>query len=449
MESDLSPGETKVNSVTMLTILLCLMIIGLGTSGMIYLQNLKEPPPQAIGEEQSLTVRVMEAESRNIPIFITGYGEARSLNSVSITPEISGRVTQVHKDLELGEIIRQGEVLFKIDPELYEAAVQENKATVKQRKNSISMLEKQLSADMARHNNIKRNRNLAKTEYDRLKRLFDKDGVGSQSGVDKAEKSYIAASDQSDQMALAIELYPIRIEEARNSLISAQARLAVAEKNLRECTVTAPFTGRIKQVQIEKGQHVSPGQSVLILADDSILEILVPLDSREVRKWLEFIIDRSHSSSIWFADIKKAQCEISWTEENNKRTWDGQLHRVVEFNPMTRMITVAVRVDAASIKSDSSGELPLIEGMFCSIKIPGKTLSNVFQLPRQAVTFENEVYIALQGHLKTVAVEVAWTNEDFVYVSQGLKKGDVVITTRLVAPLEGILLKIITDNGEK
>ncbi|MBW1763698.1 MAG: hypothetical protein JRJ23_02995 [Deltaproteobacteria bacterium] len=50
MESDLSPGETKVNSVTMLTILLCLMIIGLGTSGMIYLQNLKEPPPQAIGE---------------------------------------------------------------------------------------------------------------------------------------------------------------------------------------------------------------------------------------------------------------------------------------------------------------------------------------------------------------------------------------------------------------
>ena len=92
--------------------------------------------------------------------------------------------------------------------------------------------------------------------------------------VDKAEQAYNAAADTADQMARQIALYPIQIKEAQSSLVSARARLAVAATNLARCTVKAPFNARIKTAAIETGQYVSPGQNVLTLADDTILEII-------------------------------------------------------------------------------------------------------------------------------------------------------------------------------
>jgi len=119
------------------------------------------------------------------------------------------------------------------------------------------------------------------------------------------------------------------------------------------------------------------------------------------------------------------------------------LHRVVTFKQQTRTLTVAVRIHAETAVSQDQTTLPLVDGMFCAVKIPGKKLQKVIRLPRWAVTFDNTVYIADdENRLKTVPVVVARSEGDNIYISEGLIRGDRVITTRLIDPLENALLEV-------
>jgi RND family efflux transporter MFP subunit len=339
-------------------------------------------------------------------------------------------------------MIPKGETLFAIDSANYTASYEEARGVVQQRENAIIGLKKQSTIDTKRLKTFERNRALAKAEFKRIRKLFETKNIGTRSGVEKSEQVYNSALDQADQMAQAVALYPIRIKEAESSLSSARARLALAKSNLVRCEVQAPFNGRIKSVSLEKGQYVTPGQNVVILADDSVLEIQVPLNSRDASKWLYFNGAKTNGKTAWFSGLKKVPCKIQWTEDNNGQTWDGRLHRVVKFDQQTRTLTVAVRVDAETVMKKNPQSLPLVEGMFCSVKIPGRTLHNVFRLPRHAVSFENTVYLANSNRLKTVPIKVARVEGENVYIAGGLNAGDTVITTRLIDPLENALIEI-------
>ncbi|MGD9367531.1 MAG: hypothetical protein PVH87_17655, partial [Desulfobacteraceae bacterium] len=107
-----------------------------------------------------------------------------------------------------------------------------------------------------------------------------------------------------------------------------------------------------------------------------------------------------------------------------------------------RTLTVAVRIDSAEAAGNDMQGLPLVEGMFCAVDIPGKTLKNVYLLPNWAVSYQNTVYEIRDSRLKTVPVKVARIEGDTAIVSGGLQPGDLVISTRLADPLENILLEV-------
>ena len=440
----INPKAELPNKRVAMRIAVCTLILFAGWAGMSGLASLKTPPAEAQKEERAISVQTTTVMLKDFPVTITGYGQARALTEVTIAPEVSGRVVATHPTLKTGRIIPAGERLFQIDTADYTAGLQEAKAGVTQWQSTVARLNKQMAIDTQRLKTLRRSADLAKTEFDRVRRLFDSDRVGTRSGVDQAERAYNTAADQADQMAQAVSLYPLQIREAESSLLSAQARLAKAETNLARCEVRAPFNARIKSVDLETGQYVMPGQPVLTLADDTVLEIQVPLDSRDARQWLLF--DDSPAdrrSTAWFAGLKPVACTIRWTEDKAGSVWTGTLNRVVKFDQQTRTLTVAVRVPAEAATGGGPRVLPLVEGMFCAVEIPGRTLTGVARLPRQAVTFENKVYLAdADSRLKTVAVSVARSEGDYVYVDQGLQAGDTVIVTRLIDPLENTLLKI-------
>ncbi|MDA3894773.1 MAG: HlyD family efflux transporter periplasmic adaptor subunit [Desulfobacteraceae bacterium] len=432
-------------------IIACAGVLFIGIGGMTLLASMKKPPTEAKPEELVLKVDALEAGLENVTVVISGYGEVQPLNSVSISPEVAGRVVSIHPRLEPGEVINQGELLFGVDSSNYQAAHDEAAANMAQLKSTIKRLTTRFQTDRDRLKTIKRSRDLARAEFDRSKKLFTEHHVGTRSGVDTMERSYNGAADQADQMEQAVTIYPFQIQEAESALAAARARLALTKINLDRCSVIAPFDGRVKMVAVESGQYVSPGQPVLTLADDSILEILVPLDSRDARKWLTFEDADSSETGAWFSHLKDEQVSIRWTEERDDHSWTGILHRVVAFDPRTRSLTVAIRIPSASAvsgnSSDNSG-LPLVEGMFCQVEIPGRILSDVIRVPRWAVSFKDTVYISKDSRLKTVPVTVAHKTGDDIFISEGLAPTDIVITTRLVDPLEHTLLKV-TLAGEE
>ena len=425
-------------------IAICTLILVVGWAGMNGLASLKQPPAEALTEERAIRVQATTIQPRDYPVVISGYGEARALTVVTVAPEVSGRVVYTHPALKTGQVIPAGEVMFRIDPADYAAGLQEARAGVAQWENSVARLKKQFAIDAQRFKTLERSAQLARTEFERIKQLFEVDRVGTRSGVDQAERAYNGAADQADLIAQAVSLYPLQIREAESNLLSAKARLSVAETNLSRCTVRAPFDARIKSESMETGQFVSPGQNVLTLADDTVLEIQVPLDSRDARHWLQFDMPAgTREPSAWFAALKPVACTVRWTEDKTGSTWTGTLNRVVKFDQQTRTLTVAVRVTAESAMGNGTRTLPLVEGMFCMIDIPGRTMRDVYRLPRQAVNVENKIYLAnAENRLKTVDVTVERTEGESVYVSRGLNPGDTVILTRLIDPLENALLEI-------
>jgi RND family efflux transporter MFP subunit len=435
----------------MIRIAICALILVVGWLGMNGLAGLKKPPAEAISEEQAIKVQTMAARPQDYPVVITGYGEVKALTVVDIAPEVTGRVVYTHSALNAGEIIPAGDIMFRIDTADYESGLQEATAGVAQWRNTVARLKKQFAIDTQRLKTLERNAQLAETEFERVKRLFKTDRVGTQSGVDQAERTYNSASDQADQMAQAVTLYPLQIREAESNLTSAKARLSLAETKLSRCTVKAPFDARIKFVAVEAGEFVSPGQNILTLADDTLLEIQVPLDSQDARSWLQFETPAGNRRAMaWFANLKPVTCTIRWTEDKTGAVWTGSLNRVVKFDQQTRTLTVAVRVTAESAIHGGEGALPLVEGMFCTIQIPGHTMRGVYRLPRQAVSYENKVYLATtENRLRTVTVTVARIEGESTFVDGGLNPGDTVILTRLINPLENALLDFADRFAEK
>ena len=443
MESKQSIKTPVRTKQIVIRIIICLIVLLFGLLIMNKLSTLKKPPAEAKRTEQALQVEGTIVKTEDVRVILTGYGEIKTLNTVSISPEISGRVVDVHPHLDAGEIIPRDATLFKIDSRIYAARLQEANASLQQLKNTVLRLEKQFSIDGERQKTIERNRDLAQLEFKRIQQLYEVNDVGTRSSVDRTEQAYNATVDQADQMARALALYPLQIQEVNSGIEAAKARFAIAEVNLLRCRVTSPFTGRIKNASVETGQFVTPGQPLVTLANDTLLEIQISLAAEDARQWLLFDHNHSENQSTWFSKPTPVACKLRWTENPETDLWTGILDKVVQFNPQTRTLTVAIQIDAKNAQTREHNPFPLVEGMFCIVDVPGKRIQNVVRLPRWSVSFENTVYLATEeSRLKTIPVKVIYAEGENVFVSEGLTPGQTVVTTRLSDPLENALLAV-------
>lgn len=425
-----------------IALFLALVIVGLGVRAA--LAKMREAPHQAEVRETVLHVEVARVFPEDVPVVIRGFGEVRPLDVVDITPQVAGEIVALHGRLEAGEVIAAGELLFRIDPRDYRASKAQALAQTEQLESAVSLLKTQYGIDAERRQTYARNRDLAKEELARDARLYKED-VGTQAAADRSEMAYNQAHDALDQLEQSLQLYPIRIREAESRLAAAQAELEKAAIRLERTEVFALFDARVKRVELEVGEYVAPGTPVLTLANDAVLEISVSLDSRDARSWLEFEDSQEASAQQWFGALKPVACRIAWTEDPDNHWWTGRLNRVERFDETTRTVTVAVRVAADEARSPGRG-LPLVEGMFCSVAIPGRAMRQVYRLPRWAVSFEGQVFMAEANRLKRRQVKVLRNQGEEVFISQGLNAGELVITTRLVNPLPNSLLSFTVEG---
>jgi RND family efflux transporter MFP subunit len=420
------------------------LVLAAGFGGMKALASLKKPPQQAEIPQRVVRVNTMKAQPEDVPVNITGYGQATSLNVVPITAEVAGVVEEIYPNLEEGVEVPEGALLFRIDPRDYQAALDQSTAQVEQLTLNIKLLRQQYDNDRERLETLQRSEALAGAEFQRVKQLFESDQVGTQSGVDASEVALNRAKESRQQLAQAVSLYPVRIQEAESNLAAARAALDLARTRLDRTTVHAPFRARVKQVNLEAGQYVAPGSPLVTLADDSELEISVPIDSRDARSWLRFGDGPAPEGTAWFGHVEPVPCRITWTEDDAGHFWEGRINRVERFDEETRQVTLAVRLTREEALRGEGG-LPLVDGMFCKVDIPGKVMQGVYRLPRWAVTFENQVYVVVDDRLVVRQVEVLRNQGEEAFISGGIQPGDEIIVTRLVNPLPNSLVEVMPD----
>jgi len=426
--------------------LLGLVALAMGAAVMGGLLTFKKSPAEATAtrDEKPVYVEAITVQPADVPVTIEGYGQVNALRSVDVTPEVSGMVTTIHPAMIEGGHIEAGSVLFEIDPRPYAARVGDAAAQVKRQTIAMERLvaeEGNLDAD---RKDLARQLELASNAHVRALQLF-KQGVGSQAAVDQAEQALVTARNEHDRLKRELALYPIRRGEAESEYESAAARLKLAEVELERTRVLAPFDARIKREDLEAGEVVSAGSVVATLIDDSILEISVPLNSQDARQWLPFQATAG-ASDVWFAPLEKVDCAVYWTEGQGDYSWEGTLDRVENYDEDSRTLTVVVRVTENQRRAHAD-QFPLVDGMFCTVKIPGREMKGVYALPSHTVSFEDTVYLAAGDHLKTVPVTVVRIEEALTYVADGLSPGDKVIVTRLVNPLDNTLLSVTDQDS--
>lgn len=424
-----------------------LFILLLGAGSMVLLMRFKAPPAHvsAEQEEKAVAVETLAVSLTSVPVSIAGFGEASSLREVTLAAEVPGTILSVHPDLNAGMALAAGAVLFEIDPRPFDAALEDARAQVARAEQAIERLKGEQERDQARLSALDRSLALTRKQHERAKSLMN-EGIGAPREVEQAEQTLVSAQQDRRDASSAVDLYPIRIREMAQELASAEARRELARLDRERCTVRAPFDLRVKTRHIDAGETVAAGSAAVTVADDSALEIVVALDSRDASLWLPFEEGAPRNGKSWFAQVRNVPCEVTWTERPDAPPWQGRLHRVEAFDQNTRTLRVAVRVDAD--QPENTPDFPLVEGMFCQVNIPGTRLENVFALPQTAVTLEDNVYLVEERRLKTRAVTVARVQDGVAYVSEGLSPGEEVIVTRLVNPLDNTLLETRPHDTE-
>ncbi len=383
----------------LLRVILCLLIIGAGIGGFLGLKKMKKPPTEKKVVEHPLPVEVVRVQPLDFPVNIRGYGDVVSRNTVTLSAEVSGRITFKRDLLLAGRMVDKGEVLFEIDRQDFQLDL----ATA----DSLLKI-------------LTRDHEIARAELERVSSLYRKNKVGSLSAVEKAESAVNSISNQMQQI--------------RQSRERAKLKLA-------RCVIRAPFTGRVSAVEVDQDEYVNPGRKMITLVDDASLEVVVPLDSRDAANWLRWAGKKEKSEPNWFAKPEPVDCTVVWSE-NKDVQGGGRLDRVVRFDPGTRMLAVAIALDP------SRSPFPLVEGMFCRVTIPGRILEQVYVVPREAVSFTSTVYLVRDGRLQTRKVKVAREEGDMAVITGGLVSGDLVIITRLENPLENSLVRIV-EQGDR
>lgn len=199
--------------------LLLLLCILLAAGGGWYLFHKAGSSAQNAGRRgagQPVPVLVAESRTQDVPIYLDGLGTVQAFNSVTVRPMIDGPLVEVR--FHEGQDVKAGEVLARIDPRPYQAAL--DQAQAKKSQDEASLANAKL--DLARY------AKLAQTNYT----------TQQQADTQKAVVAQDEALVRQDQ-----------------------AQVETAQTNLSYTTIAAPLDGRTGLRQVDQGNIVHTGDA--------------------------------------------------------------------------------------------------------------------------------------------------------------------------------------------
>lgn len=389
----------------------------------------KQPPPAA-----DLLVEAIQVKPSSPAMVVKSYGTVRPSETLNLISEVKGRVVEMAPNFEEGGFLKKGELLIRIDPRSYELAVAQRRKQIKQLDAELRRLDQekknfQISLDIA-SSDVE----LARAEWNRFKTLMKREVV-SQANLDQAEQRYLASRNRMQEIENQVALMHPRRNglQAKKELVEVQLREALLD--LDRTSIKSPFDGWVLEKGVEKAQFVSAGAFLGRIYSSSTLEVEVRVPFKDL-PWLGDL-----PMAINPGKEETGGAKVIFESAGRTHTWEGRLARIrAEVDERTRTLPLVVEVPASSF---------LKPGMFVHVELTGKKIDRAYLLPRSAIHPGNMVYLADNSHLSIQPVEVLRRLNDSVYVGKGLNDGDLVITTQISAPREGMKLRLQHTEEQK
>jgi RND family efflux transporter MFP subunit len=328
-------------------------------------------------------VQVAPIVVRQVQYNVIAPGSIDAFQQVQITARVAGAVDKVN--FVEGQTVKQGDPLVLIEVDRYNVAVDQAKATLAKAEAAHAAAQ----AELARRQ-----------------------------GAVAAHPGLVAGEE--------IEQYATSVASTQADADAAQQTLRVAQLNLRDATVRAPFAGVIQSRTVQAGQYLQPGAVLATLLQRDPLLLRFPVTEQD-------------------APRVKPGMTANVTLRESSRTYNANIILVAAAaDPTTRLVQVTATID------DNDHKYWLRPGAFCDVNVPiGDARQGIVvpSLSVQPTDKGNVVYTVDSGniaHVKSVTLGMH-TPQGGVEITQGLAAGDQLVVRGFEALSEGAPVQI-TDR---
>ncbi len=358
----------------------------------------RSQPAKAGDGSAPLEVRIHTVEERVVHRPVEAVGSLYALEESTISAEVEGRVEQVLADV--GDTVRQGQVLVVLSPVELEYELQRQQAAVQQVRARLGLRPgdplPRNPQEVAFVQRAAAEFFEAQQNYHRAQQLF-RDQLISQQQLDEAATRFKAAQ-------AAHELALQEVEQLKAQLKSSEAALALAEKKLADASIRAPFPGAVKERRVALGEFVRVQTPVAVIVRTDRLR--ARLDVPE--KWASVVT-------------------VGVPVELRLEAYPGEVFtgRVVRINPTVTAETRTFEVEALIPNPDGR----LKPGFFVQATLSSQLEERVLTIPESAAYYRYglyKVYRVNGDRVEERDIQVGGRFAGRVEVVQGLAAGDQV-----------------------
>jgi len=392
-----------------------------------------------------ITVQTEKATRRNLTEVVVANGKIQPVIQVPISAEVSGEITEL--PVQEGQFVHKGDLLLKIKPDFYVAAVNQSKASYESSLNGQTTAEANLEK--------------AEADYKRNKELFDRkliseaDYIGFKTGRDVAKA---------------------QLNSSLHQVEMAQASVASADEQLAKTTIVAPLEGTVCRLKSQVGERVlgtvqNAGTEIMTIADLNEMETRVDIGEmdvvliqpgQKVRLEVDAFKDRKFPGTVTqIANSSKGsgQTASAYTSSQSQEATKFEVRIHINekefFRPgmsvtaeiETRYRTNALTVPLASVTtrppkpadkktgsatnklSSATNALTATNAVSASNNTAAATNAGAADKKKDSASKLSEVVFVVEGdHVKMAPVKIGICDDNYWEITDGITEGQEIVT---------------------
>jgi membrane fusion protein (multidrug efflux system) len=373
-----------------------LFVLVIGVVGVISCKDEKTAPPPPPPPE----ISVVEVKMQDVDIFVEYVGQTYGAFDISIRARVEGFLDGMH--FREGSRVKEGQLLYTIDPQPYEAVLAESKSLVAEA-----------------HTRLVK----AESDLNRIRPLAEQNAV-SKADLDAAEAQYGAAQASKE---------------------AAQASQRLSEIQLSYSIIHAPISGIIGKTEAKPGDFVGREPNPVLLnvisrVDKILVQFSVP--EADYLRWIKYFHDDrgvSVDDDEVETSIQLLLADDSVHDHLGRMDFAGR-----EIDPSTGTLLLQASFD--------NPERILRPGQFAKVRLLEHTVKDGLLIPQRCIMELQGTYsiytVDSENKIVKQAIEVGETVDDFWLVTSGLSAGDRVVVDALQKVRPDLLINPVVTTFE-
>ena len=291
---------------------------------------------------QTVVVTTEKAITKTIIQIVSATGKVQPEVEVKIAPEVSGEVVKL--PFREGAVVKKGDLLLSIKPDVYQAQVEQQQASLVAARTGVVLSKAQL---LKSKDDLKRAEDL----YSK-KLISDSEILSSRTTLEVAQANF---------------------ENSQATVLRTEGALNQVRDQLTKTIVYAPIDGKVSSLSTELGERVAGtgsygGAEVMRVADLTNMEVRVNINENDI---INVKVGDKAKVAIDAFPARKFDAIVKEI---------GSAARVTGMNTQDEVTNFLVKIRILD------KEVPLRPGMSANAEVETKTVENVVAVPIQSVT---------------------------------------------------------------